>query len=205
MARERAFLDQPPSGRGLPAGRGAAEGLSARSTYHSPTARSTSRRPAAWTAAPPSATRRRRLPAGQRHPRVQRPRVQRRWKEALDLLLATNCFPEFTGRICPAPCEGACVLGLIRPAVNICKIELAIIEQGFQRGYVTAEPAECAGAGARGRGRLRPRGAGRGPRAQPGGLQRDGVREGREAGRHCCATASPTSSWRSGWSTGAST
>jgi glutamate synthase (NADPH/NADH) small chain len=63
-----------------------------------------------------------------------------RWKEALDLMLRTNCFPEFTGRICPALCEGACVLGLIRPAVNICKIELAIIEQAFQRGYVKAEP-----------------------------------------------------------------
>ncbi|MBN1268521.1 MAG: glutamate synthase subunit beta [Kiritimatiellae bacterium] len=63
-----------------------------------------------------------------------------RWKEALDILLHTNCFPEFTGRICPAPCEGACVLGLIRPPVNICKIELAVIEQGFQRGYVKAEP-----------------------------------------------------------------
>ncbi len=64
----------------------------------------------------------------------------RRWKEALDLLLSTNCFPEFTGRICPAPCETACVLGLIRPAVNICKIELAIVEEGFRRGYIIAEP-----------------------------------------------------------------
>jgi len=62
------------------------------------------------------------------------------WREALDILLATNCFPEFTGRVCPALCEGACVLGLIRPPVNICKIELAIIEQGFQRGYVKAHP-----------------------------------------------------------------
>jgi glutamate synthase (NADPH) small chain len=62
------------------------------------------------------------------------------WEEALDLLLATNVFPEFTGRICPAPCEGACVLGLIRPAVNICKIELAIIEQGFRFGHVMAQP-----------------------------------------------------------------
>jgi glutamate synthase (NADPH/NADH) small chain len=61
------------------------------------------------------------------------------WKEALDLLLQTNPFPEFTGRICPAPCEGACVLGTILPPVNICKIELSIIEQGFQRGYVKAE------------------------------------------------------------------
>jgi glutamate synthase (NADPH) small chain len=63
-----------------------------------------------------------------------------RWKEALELLLHTNCFPEFTGRVCPAPCEGACVLGLVRAPVNICKIELAIIEQGFQRGYVKAQP-----------------------------------------------------------------
>ena len=63
-----------------------------------------------------------------------------RWEEALDILLHTNCFPEFTGRICPAPCESACVLGLIRPPVNICKIELAIIEKGFQRGYVKAQP-----------------------------------------------------------------
>ena len=63
-----------------------------------------------------------------------------RWKEALDLLLSTNCFPEFTGRICPAPCEGACVLGLIRPAVNICKVELAIIDEGFRSGLVTAQP-----------------------------------------------------------------
>jgi glutamate synthase (NADPH/NADH) small chain len=62
-----------------------------------------------------------------------------RWKEALDLLLHTNCFPEFTGRICPAPCEGACVLGLTLPPVNICKIELAVIEQGFQRGYIKAQ------------------------------------------------------------------
>ncbi len=70
-----------------------------------------------------------------------------RWKEALDVLLHTNCFPEFTGRICPAPCEGACVLGLIRPPVNICKIELAVIEQGFQRGYVKPEPPRVRRAG----------------------------------------------------------
>ncbi len=62
------------------------------------------------------------------------------WKEALDLLLTTNVFPEFTGRICPAPCEGACVLGTIRPAVNICKIELAIVEHGFQAGYIQPQP-----------------------------------------------------------------
>jgi glutamate synthase (NADPH/NADH) small chain len=62
------------------------------------------------------------------------------WPEALDLLLATNVFPEFTGRICPAPCEGACVLDLIRPPVNICSIELAIIDQGFRLGLVATDP-----------------------------------------------------------------
>ena len=63
-----------------------------------------------------------------------------RWKDALDILLHTNCFPEFTGRICPALCEGACVLGLIRQPVTIREIELAVIEEGFQRGYVKAAP-----------------------------------------------------------------
>lgn len=63
-----------------------------------------------------------------------------RWKETLDLLLHTNPFPEFTGRVCPAPCETACVLGLIQPPVNISRIELAVIEHGFQHGYVKPEP-----------------------------------------------------------------
>lgn len=63
-----------------------------------------------------------------------------RWKEAADILLQTNCFPEFTGRICPAPCEWACVLGLIRPPVNICRIELAVAEEAFERGHIVARP-----------------------------------------------------------------
>ena len=54
-----------------------------------------------------------RLPAAQPRPRVQRPGVPGQWREALDLLLATNNFPEFTGRICPAPCEASCMLGMI--------------------------------------------------------------------------------------------
>ena len=65
-----------------------------------------------------------------------------RWREALDILLQTNCFPEFTGRICPAPCEGACVLGSIQPAVNICKIELSIIEHAFDNGLMRAAPPQ---------------------------------------------------------------
>ena len=54
-----------------------------------------------------------------------------RWRDALDLLLSTNRFPEFTGRICPAPCEAACVSGIHHDPVTIRQIELAIIEKGF--------------------------------------------------------------------------
>ncbi|MDG2206814.1 MAG: glutamate synthase subunit beta [Pirellulales bacterium] len=63
-----------------------------------------------------------------------------RWREALDRLHKTNNFPEFTGRTCPAPCEGACVLGIIDPAVTIKNIENAIIDRGFAEGWVVAQP-----------------------------------------------------------------
>ena len=65
---------------------------------------------------------------------------QGRWRDALDRLHKTNNFPEFTGRACPAPCEGACVLGIIEPAVTIKNIENAIIDRGFAEGWVTAQP-----------------------------------------------------------------
>ena len=60
-----------------------------------------------------------------------------RWREALDTLHATNNFPEFTGRLCPAPCESACVLGLIEQPVAIRHIEQAIADRGFDEGWVT--------------------------------------------------------------------
>lgn len=59
-----------------------------------------------------------------------------RWEVAYQILVATNNFPEFTGRICPAPCESACVLGINQPAVAIEEIERHIIELAFERGYV---------------------------------------------------------------------
>jgi len=62
-----------------------------------------------------------------------------RWKDANDRLHMTNNFPEFTGRVCPAPCEGACVLGVIEPAVTIKNIECAIIDRAFDEGWVTAK------------------------------------------------------------------
>jgi len=64
------------------------------------------------------------------------------WKEALDVLHSTNNFPEFTGRICPAPCEEACTVNLIGDAVTIKNIELAIIEKGFEEGWVIPQIAE---------------------------------------------------------------
>ncbi|MDQ6955882.1 MAG: glutamate synthase subunit beta [Mariprofundaceae bacterium] len=64
------------------------------------------------------------------------------WKEALDVLHSTNNFPEFTGRICPAPCEEACTVNLIGDAVSIKNIELAIVEKGFENGWVTPQIAK---------------------------------------------------------------
>jgi len=64
------------------------------------------------------------------------------WKEALDRLHKTNNFPEFTGRICPAPCEGSCVLGINEPPVTIKSIECAIVDRGFEEGWIVAEPPE---------------------------------------------------------------
>jgi glutamate synthase (NADPH) small chain len=62
------------------------------------------------------------------------------WREALDRLHKTNNFPEFTGRVCPAPCEGSCVLGMNNPPVTIKNIENAIIDRGFENGWVVANP-----------------------------------------------------------------
>ena len=59
-----------------------------------------------------------------------------RWKEALDILHSTNNFPEFTGRLCPAPCEKSCVLGIINPPVSIELIEKYIVERGFKEGWI---------------------------------------------------------------------
>jgi glutamate synthase (NADPH/NADH) small chain len=63
-----------------------------------------------------------------------------RWKEAVRQLHATNNFPEFTGRICPAPCEESCVLGINQPPVTIKQIEKNIVERGFAEGWIHPEP-----------------------------------------------------------------
>jgi len=63
-----------------------------------------------------------------------------RWKEAVRQLHATNNFPEFTGRICPAPCEASCVLAINQPAVTIKQVEKNIVERGFAEGWIHPEP-----------------------------------------------------------------
>jgi len=64
-----------------------------------------------------------------------------RWEEAVRRLHSTNNFPEFTGRICPAPCEASCVLGINQPPVTIKQIEKTIVECGWDEGWILAEPA----------------------------------------------------------------
>lgn len=64
------------------------------------------------------------------------------WQTALNRLHKTNNFPEFTGRVCPAPCEGSCVLGITNPAVTIKNIENAIVDKGFAEGWISAKPPE---------------------------------------------------------------
>ncbi|MGI8988007.1 MAG: glutamate synthase subunit beta, partial [Bryobacteraceae bacterium] len=63
-----------------------------------------------------------------------------KWKEAIRTLHATNNFPEFTGRICPAPCEAACVLGINEPPVTIKQIEKTIVDRAFEEGWIVPEP-----------------------------------------------------------------
>jgi glutamate synthase (NADPH/NADH) small chain len=65
---------------------------------------------------------------------------RQRWQTAIERLHATNNFPDFTGRLCPAPCEGSCVLGIQDEAVTIKSIELSIVERAFTAGWIHAQP-----------------------------------------------------------------
>ena len=63
------------------------------------------------------------------------------WREAVERLHATNNFPEFTGRLCPAPCETACVLGISEPAVTIKQVEVSIVDRAWEEGWIKPLPA----------------------------------------------------------------
>lgn len=79
-------------------------------------------------------------PLGNKIPEFNELVHQNRWREALDRLLETNNFPEFTGRVCPAPCEGSCVLGIIENPVSIKSIECSIIDKAFEEGWMIPRP-----------------------------------------------------------------
>ena len=102
-----------------------------------------------------------------------------RWRDAIERLHATNNFPEFTGRLCPAPCEGSCVLGINQDPVTIKQIEVEIIDNAFDEGWVVPLPPDkltgkkVAVVG------FRPGRSGRRTAAHPRRSHRDGVRAGR--------------------------
>ncbi|KAL8167561.1 hypothetical protein V2J09_009060 [Rumex salicifolius] len=81
-------------------------------------------------------------PLGNKIPEFNELVYQNRWQEALERLLETNNFPEFTGRVCPAPCEGSCVLGIIENPVSIKSIECAIIDKAFDEGWMKPRPPQ---------------------------------------------------------------
>src|SRR5215207_9346080 len=79
-------------------------------------------------------------PLGNNIPDFNEAVYQGKWEEAIKILSATNNFPEFTGRICPAPCEASCVLSINNNPVTIEYIEKTIAEQAFEKGYIKANP-----------------------------------------------------------------
>ncbi len=112
------------------------------------------------------------------------------WDEAIERLHATNNFPEFTGRLCPAPCEASCVLGINQPAVTIKQVEVSIADKAFDRRHgAPAAAGPAVGPHRRGR-RLRARGPGRGAAAHPGRAHGRGVRACRQ-GRRPAAVRHP--------------
>ena len=105
------------------------------------------------------------------------------WRDAIDQLHATNNFPEFTGLICPAPCESACVLDINDDPVTIEQIELAIVTRGFDEGWIVARPARGAHRPDGRSGRLGPGRPGGGRRAEQARPRGDGLRARRGPGR----------------------
>ena len=126
-----------------------------------------------------------------------------RWREAIRVLHSTNNFPEFTGRICPAPCEAACVLGINEPPVTIKQIEKTIVDRAFDEGWIEPEPPPGAHRQARRRRRFRTRRPRRRPATAPRRPLPSPSSKRPTASAACCATAFPISRWRSTSSTAA--
>ena len=117
-----------------------------------------------------------------------------RWPAALQSLLSTNNFPEFTGRVCPAPCESACVLGINKPAVAIKGIEVAIIERAFAEGWAGRRGRRSSGPAGRWPSSARGRPASPAPTSSTGPATPSPSSSGPTAPGGSSATASPTSS-----------
>ncbi len=172
-----------------------------RFTRTSRSRKSSSRARAAWIAAFRSATPAVRSPTSFRTGTIWC--IRGRWQEAVRVLHSTNNFPEFTGRICPAPCEAACVLGINEPPVAIKVIERSIIDYAYEHGWIVPEASgDAHGQESRGD-RERSGGAGGGAATGARGALGYGVRESAIASAACCATAFRISRWRSIGSTGA--
>ena len=125
------------------------------------------------------------------------------WRAAIDRLHATNNFPEFTGKLCPAPCEASCVLGINNDPVTIKQIEASIIDRAWDEGWVVPQPPQVQTGKT-----VAVVGSGPAGLACAQQLARAGTRSPSSSGptgsAACSATASPTSRWRSGTSTAGS-
>ena len=126
------------------------------------------------------------------------------WSDAIERLHATNNFPEFTGRLCPAPCEGSCVLGINDDPVAIERIEYEIVERAWSEGWVAPVPRRCAPA-SRWRWWVRDRPGWPRPSSSSGPATGWWCSSGPRSPAGCSGTGSPSSRWRRRCSTGGST
>ena len=126
------------------------------------------------------------------------------WREAIERLHATNNFPEFTGTLCPAPCEAACVLAINSDAVTIKQVELQIVDHAWREGWVVPQPRAGEDRARRSRSSGRARRAWPPRSSSPASGTTSRCSNGPTGSAGCCATASPSSRWRSSVWTGAS-
>ena len=142
MGKPTGFKEIPRETAQAAAGGAAHSRLERDLQCRSPMKSSARRGAAAWIAAFRSATSG--CPLGNIIPEWNDLVYKNRWREAIEMLHKTNNFPEFTGRVCPAPCEEACVLGINEKPVTIKNIEYEIIEHAWNNGWITPQSAEDA-------------------------------------------------------------
>ena len=178
MGKPTGFLEIERQDRGLREGRGAPEALAASSSCRCRRPRSRKQARALHGLRHPVLPQR--LPGQQPDPGLERPGLPRpTGSDALETLHSTNNFPEFTGRICPAPCEAACTLNIDDNPVTIKSIECAIVDRGWDEGWIAPQLRRAEDRQARRRRRLGPGRPGLRAAARARRPCGDGVREGR--------------------------